>query len=192
MTIACDPDFPPDARAVAVRKVAPLLNWAALFEMGADTEPVVGFPHRIYWLRHWDVRAAIERPMAVCAEDRGWRFLLLTGTEQAGVTPRAAVETWLEDGRWRVSSVRTGTKASAGMRTALQKALCDERLNDDRVYEPAYLCCRSLWANALWFRPRGGVGTDWVVPLPYARAPITPYTVIPASDYWPQLRRLAA
>jgi hypothetical protein len=189
MSIACDPDFPLDAQAMAVRKVAPLLKWKTLFEMGADAEPVVGFPHRIYWLRHWDLQAAIERPMAVCAEERGWRFLLLTGTEQTQVAPRAAVETWLEDGRWRVSSVRTGTKASSGMRTALEAALDCSKLND-QGYELAYLCCRSLWANALWFRPVTGAGTDWVVPLPYARTPLEPYKVIPASDYWPQLRRL--
>lgn len=190
MSIRCDDRFPREARALASQKIAPLVQWKTLFEVGANSVASIGFPHRIFWLRHLDLRSLNNRPMHVCAERRGWRFLLLTGTASDTVEPQAAIETWFEGERWHVSSVRTGTKASSGMRRALEAATKDPRLANGE-FEPAYLCCRAVWANALWLRPREG-GNGWVVPLPYARFPIRPYEVIPASEYWDQLRFQAA
>jgi hypothetical protein len=157
---------PPAVQQVALQKLQGLLDWAALGLQPAGLR--LSLPHRVCNLGARGLLGDMALHQAV--DPAGWRFLIVDATAPTAAV-RAAVQTWQEDGHWKVSSVRTGTWATA----------TEAALRADGLPQPAtlaYLWCRITWTAALWLRTADQDG-DRVIPLPYVAglvplAPVTP------------------
>lgn len=163
---------PEEATAVALAKVEHVLQWDIL-ELPPDGLKLV-LPHRVYNLRTRGL-SSNTHDLRAAADPGGWRFLVA----DAGGVVRATVQTWHESGRWKASSVRTGTWA-----TSTKAAVVGEGLPAEAVL--AYLWCRTTWTAALWLQARAG-GEDKVVPLPWVKE-LRPLSPIPPATYLSAMR----
>jgi hypothetical protein len=168
-------DVPPDAKAAAFDKLSRLYKSGLLHDaFRLDLLiPGLAFPHRVFWL---DPGAAKEgASLQASAEDRGWRFLLIDGSK-----PKAAVETWNEDGTWRISQVRSNA-AAYRMAEALNAAAATADIGESEL-EPCFLWCGATRTAAIWLKDRKG-GEGRVIPLPFARPPLKPYDVMDETQF---------
>jgi hypothetical protein len=166
---------PEEAQAVALAKVEHVLQWEEL-KLQADGLKLV-LPHHVCNLRTRGLLSNTQE-LRSATDPGGWRFLV---ADANGVV-HAAVQTWHESDRWKASSVRTGTWA-----TATKAAVVGVGLPDEAVL--AYLWCRSTWTAALWLQATAG-GEDKVVPLPWVKG-LMPLSPIPPATYLKAMRERA-
>ena len=183
MDIEARSDFPRSARSAAFAKVDRLAQMSTFFAEDRWQAKSIGLslPHRYFGLSAEALRGRAS--LHECVEERGWRFLLLLDHSVV-----AAVQSWYERSTWHVSAVRTGA-AAYGMKKALERAIDDQTTQGS--FEPCYLWCRTTLTAALWLRPDSGTTDGFVVPLPFVRAPLKPYVVIPAADFLAKSRVMA-
>jgi hypothetical protein len=165
---------PEEAQEVAWQKVSQLAGWGVLgFK---DKALRLSLPHRVYNLRS---RGLAEHGTALreAVDAGGWRFLIVETSAREIV---AAVQTWHEEGQWKVSSVRTGTWA-----TATKSALTGGGLPSPATL--AYLWCRRTWTAALWLRAEKPED-DKVIPLPWAGWGLMPLGLTSPQEYLEKMR----
>ena len=96
-------DCPPAARTAAVTRLGELISWGQV-KIAADGL-TLSMPHRVFFLRRR--RLSDSGSLRGITEPGGWRFLLRWENNEV-----AALQTWEQDSRWRLSTVKMGSWAT--------------------------------------------------------------------------------
>jgi hypothetical protein len=172
MRIVLPDNCPPDAKEVALARVAALVSWEKVPIVAGNLS--LSMPHQVFFVRTQRIRADI--PLRDAVDAGGWRFLVRKGDDV-----KAAVQVWEDGATWRVSSVKTGSWATR-TEDALNVAYGANSDLRDVPAKPTYLWCRATWTAALWFRAEHP-DYDRVVPLPYVRKPFLPLKAYSAQEF---------